>query len=215
MPVDTRKTNMENKIDLLISKFDSHSSDITNRMDKTTALVSELNNKISDIIDKVDSVQKHCEENSNKISAAELKIDSLEQYSRRNNIRIFGIAESATESTDEIVLEFVKNKLGIELSANDIERSHRVGQLTDKNRALLVKFASYRSKSKIFQVKKRLKGSGISIAEDLTRARLTVYQEAKRVHGKNKAWTRDGKIFWEDKGKIHSATNLDGLNNKN
>ena len=54
--------------------------------------------------------------------------DDLEQYSRRNNIRIVGIPEEAEESTDEITIDFMKQKLVVELKENDICRSHRVGR---------------------------------------------------------------------------------------
>lgn len=56
------------------------------------------------------------------------RCDDSEQYSRRNNIRIVGVPERAEKSTDEITIDFMKQKLGAEFKENDICRSHRVGR---------------------------------------------------------------------------------------
>lgn len=230
MPVDTRTTakisavssdlkisttlttmSLEQKIDSLIQKFDSLSLELTHKVEQTNATVVDLNEKFSTLIHSVNNVQRQCETNSKKISSIDTKLDSLEQYSRRSNIRIFGIKEAARESTDRIVCDLIKSKMDIDLNLNDVERSHRVGKDNGKPRAILVKFASYRHKASVYGAKKNLKGTGISITEDLTKFRLGVLQEAKKVCGSNKVWTNDGKIFCDYKGKVHRATTFEEL----
>ena len=66
------------------------------------------------------------------------------------------------------------------ISIQDIERAHRLGkQLSEnsfserdkKSRSIIIKFASYRKRREVFRHKKKLKGSGLVIAENLTKKR--------------------------------------------
>ena len=129
-------------------------------------------------------------------------------------MRVFGIPEDKGENTDAIVLQVAKDKLGIDLRIDDIDRSHRVGAIlrteptsgvsqstsdsvqgrprqessqstsststswaavateakrkNARHRPIIVKFATYRARQSVMAVRRRLKNSGISIAEDLT-----------------------------------------------
>lgn len=123
--------------------------------------------------------------------------DEHEQYSRRNSIRIMGVKESDARPTDDIVLDIAQQH-SIDVDVADIDRSHRVGRKADdKDRAVLVKFTSYRAK-RAFMSKKKELGTNLFFNDDLTRIRGEVlYQarkcrKAKRLKG---AWSFDGRIF--------------------
>ena len=85
-----------------------------------------------------------------------------------------GVKESQEESTDKIVLHIFLNNLGVRLDLSEIDRSHRLGPKKpdqDGNvtsRPIIIKFISYRSRQKVFKIKKKLKDSGYSIFENLT-----------------------------------------------
>src|SRR5690606_13425950 len=49
------------------------------------------------------------------------KTDSIEQYQRLNSIRIFGVEEDDSEKTDELVAQVVKDELGLDIEATDID----------------------------------------------------------------------------------------------
>ena len=53
--------------------------------------------------------------------------DRMEQYSRRNSILIHGLPEENGEDTDSLVIETVKEKMGLDISAADIDRTHQIG----------------------------------------------------------------------------------------
>ena len=72
--------------------------------------------------------KKHLDQ-SERIHTLENKVKDSEQYSRRNCLRIFGIPETKGEKTDDIVLKLAKEKLGVEIDINDIDRSHRTGSM--------------------------------------------------------------------------------------
>ena len=55
-------------------------------------------------------------------------LDRHEQYSRRNCLLIHGVKENKKEDTDEVVIEFFEKEMKEKLSANDIDRSHRLGK---------------------------------------------------------------------------------------
>lgn len=199
MPTDTRSKKMENlssndKLDLIISQNTTISGDIANINMKIDALTLSFNKLEQDVVN-----------NTNQISINAEKIDALEQYTRRNNLRLHGIPENPNENTDCIVVDFISNKLGITISLDEIERTHRVGQKrTAHPRAIIIKFGSYRKRSEVFYAKKALKGTGLLITEDLTKQRQSLFAEKKQQVGNKNTWTRDGKVFWVENGKTLS-----------
>ena len=76
------------------------------------------------------------------------KIDYFDQYSRRNSIRINCVPEFKGENTDGITKSVAK-AIDVELTDHMVDRSHRVdpkSTTNHRNRAIVVKFASYRCK---------------------------------------------------------------------
>lgn len=148
------------------------------------------------------------------------RTDELEQYQRRNNVRIFGIEETAGENTDQIVAELCRGKLGVvDLTVEALCRTHRVGRPPKpgpngekRHRPIIVRFTSYRDRRLVYESKKKLKGTGIIIREDLTARRLELLQRATAVHGVRSTWTQDGRVLWIDSdGTRGAATRLADL----
>ena len=103
------------------------------------------------------------------------KLDNYEQHSRRGAIRVFGVPDDFPGTTDDVLLDLCNNKLKLQppISLDEIEVSHRVGQLeriaprtsedgevsrqTVKPRPIIAKFVSRRTKARVMEVRKRLK----------------------------------------------------------
>lgn len=143
-------------------------------------------------------------------------VDDLEQYSRRNCLRISGVPEADGENTDTIVLN-TANKLNVNISPADIDRSHRIGRpAPGKPREIIVKFSGYHARRGFMLNRKELKGSNIYINEDLTKGRKSMAYmcrqlvKDKRLH---QTWTYDGNIFVKDKSdvkhRIYTVSDLD------
>ena len=167
-----------------IEKNESAILDMEKLMEKREKEIKKLN-------DDLDSQRQSS-------AGLERDLDLLQQYTRRNSVRIFGVPEPATpsEDTDDIAVKLAKEKLGFELDRRDIDRSHRVHQKNkDKPRPILVKLSSYKHKDKFMKNKKKLKGSGISIQEDLTSKTHKLLMMTSRHPKVNAAWTLDGTIF--------------------
>ena len=158
--------------------------------------------ELKDVKDKMVKLEK-------RLDKEKANIETLEQYTRRNSLRIYGIPESANENTDETALKLFKDKLELDLTPMDLDRSHRVtprpreedGQSRssgDRPRAVIVKFARYNARMLVYQAKSKLRGSKIFIKEDLTSRRQEVVSacvdkiKEKRV---KRVWTQDGRVL--------------------
>ena len=119
------------------------------------------------------------------------EINRLEQYSRKSSVRICGIHEEEGEKVTEKVINTIKEEIGVEIEAEEIDITRRVGQRhQDRGRGILVKFVSHKSKVKI--MKKKRQAKNIRVSEDLaqgTRKMLNDIHTKKNSIGVEKAWT--------------------------
>ena len=132
------------------------------------------------------------------------EVHELRQYGRRTNLLIHGVEEEeyrpnekVKEDTDAKVTEIFHARLGLEndFDPKDISRSHRLGKRKNgKKRPIIVRFTSYRARKTVFDAKKKLKGSGVSITENLTKERYDLYKKCGDLFGKENCWTLDGRI---------------------
>ncbi|KAB0801574.1 hypothetical protein PPYR_03760 [Photinus pyralis] len=163
-----------------------------------------MDEKIDVISAAIKTLTVTSNETVGRVAKVEADHDALEQYTRRNNLRISGILETANENCDQLVVQFLENKLNITCTELDIERTHRVGKRQDGvKRAIIVKFASYRKRAEIFASKKLLKKTGFLISEDLTALRYQLYKQYCEIYAKPNVWTTDGRIHYIDKNNSH------------
>lgn len=158
-------------------------------------IVSEMRKTLEENTRVISELKDALVEKDKTIGVLESKIDDLEQYQRRQCLRVFGVSETDGEDTDKLAIDVAK-KIGVDLSVNDIDRSHRIGRKeTDRPRPVIVKFVSYRKRNELFRSKKNLRGTGIVIREDLTKKRHALLQEAITKFGLKNVWTQDGAII--------------------
>lgn len=160
-----------------------------------TAIVEDLKQTIAENSAVIESLKTALEEKDRHIRQLQMKVDDLEQYQRRQCLRIFGVSESESENTDTIAID-VASKIGVQLTESDIDRSHRVGRRnSDRPRPIIVKFVSYRKRAEVFRNKKLLKGSLVTVREDLTKARHNLLKECITKYSLKNVWTQDGDII--------------------
>ncbi len=172
--------------------------------------------------DEADELKKRLDDWTDDTSETTRKLNDLEQYTRRNSIRLFGISESKDkhENCDIIVTNLARDKLGVNIDVHEIDRSHRVGKKPNepgkKPRPIIVKFATYRSRQKLIRNRRKLKGTGITIKEDLTRSNQTLLEQVSRSEKVISSWTTDGRILVlmkiNGKETIRQVTKLEDLN---
>jgi flagellar motor component MotA len=86
-----------------------------------------------------------------------LKTNANEQYSRKYNIPFGGIKGDRKEHCYEKVCTFFQSKLGLKIGNSEYDRIHRVGKRGSKDRQMIVKFKSYRTKAEVIKHRRKLK----------------------------------------------------------
>jgi hypothetical protein len=93
------------------------------------------------------------------------RVSQLERHSRRKNVVIFGVPNEVNVSSDTLPT-FVQDKLGLG-RAPLVASAHRIGKHGDK-RPVLAKFCTEQDKALVMSNVSNLKGTKISINDDLT-----------------------------------------------
>lgn len=123
----------------------------------------------------------------------EKKMHDLEQYGRRNALRFHNPwPEQQGENTDQLITDFVRDKLGVTLAGSDIGRSHRVGdkrKFGNKPRPIIVKFNTYRIREKVARSRSKLRDADenarkVMIVEDLTASRAYLAYKCRELKRK-------------------------------
>ncbi|CAH0715155.1 unnamed protein product, partial [Brenthis ino] len=124
------------------------------------------------------------------------EVDRMEMSRRRKMLLFHGVAEKKNEDTTTVVTSVVAEHLDLpNFASANIGSSYRLGRSSgDKRRPIVVKFTNVQVRDSVWFAKTRLKGSGITESEFLTKRRHELFLEARRRFGIGKCWTRDGLI---------------------
>ena len=149
------------------------------------------------LMQRLDKLEHEKNKLETKLTKAVGLTDDQQQYSRRNCLLFHGVKEESSEDTDNIVTEICAEKLRLDVGKSMIDRSHRIRpkKKDQKPRPIIIKFCSYRDRSKVFYNKKMLKGSGLTITESLTKTPIDLLNEVQGIVGQGNSWTIDGNIF--------------------
>ena len=90
---------MTDSVKFTSSKFDEYEEEKLER----EARIVELESKVVSL--------------STKVEKLEYTANRMEQYSRRSSILIHGLPEEKGEDTDSLVIETVKEKMGLDISS--------------------------------------------------------------------------------------------------
>lgn len=143
-----------------------------------------------------------------KMSELEIRLESQEQYSRRTSLRFHNIKVPVNErgriihpvNTDDLILDICNTLPGVNLTINDIGRSHVIGRAKSGKCQVIVRFLSYRTRNLVYTNKKSLRANpdGIFITENLTPYRTTLTKRLAQLKFDKQIqayWTSDGRIF--------------------
>ena len=177
----------------------------------------EQANNISELKTEVNGL-KH------EIQLLKKQNDDHEQHSRNDCLVLHGLPETGPderENTDAVVCDTVNKLLGVDLTPNDIKRSHRLGPVKPQKietratkqttRPIIFKLQHFNKRKEIFSMKKKLKGKGIMITENLTRYRYDLYKKAVQKFGVKAVWSLEGRITVKLNGERKSFTTIEEL----
>lgn len=191
---------------------------------------------VAPLMQQIEELKKTVANKDQEIADLHARVDELEQYSRRNCVRISGIPAADNENTDEVTMK-LGAALGVTITTDMIDRSHRVGRPDQADRQIIVKFTSYRHKRLLMGVRRHLKHKtastmgfsppasaaeaaarsaprGVFVNDDLTRQRARLAAKARRLKQERRiqdTWVRDGEIFIKKNEKISKVFNEEEL----
>lgn len=149
--------------------------------------IKETQKKVKELTTEVENLKKE-----NK--ALEDNMERMEQHRKRKSIRIHGVTESREERVSEKVIETLKDKMKINIRNDEMENCFRTGKTRNGKRSILVTLTREDIKKTIVQNRGKLKGTGISIAEDVTPGKYALSLQAKQKLGKENVWILGGEI---------------------
>ena len=142
-----------------------------------------------------------------ELDSLKINVNNLEQYGRRNSLRFNNLTVDTSQKEDDMihaVVTFINNNMmqnGEKITDRDVERCHPIGRkVRGRKPQIIVKFSSYKTKSKVFSNKTMLKGHGDKtfVTEDLTTQNHQVVKsllELRKSRKINSFWTSNGKIL--------------------
>lgn len=181
---------MEAKLDAILNRLKN--------LEAVPTIVDEIKNKLVlfeenciQLNKKIDLLEFENQDLRHKLVTVENKLTYLEDQSRRANIVIRGLKNpdeimETWDTVENLVIDFMKKKLDIHLSATDIERAHRITNNRAYIKPIVVKLVSYKKKTEILKSAYKLKGTNVVIQEDFCsrtieerKALLPVMKKAK------------------------------------
>ena len=157
-----------------------------------------------------------------RIAAIESHSDDLEQQGRKGSVRVFGVPEETSGSTDDKILQICNDNLGLDppLTLDDLEVTHRLGReekkkegdnVIPKPRPIIVKFTNRRVKGRVMDARSTLKdnpcehsngkSAPVYIQDDLTKRRANLAymaRQLKRSGAITDTWVSNCKVLAKD-----------------
>uniref|UniRef100_A0A8D9AKF1 Uncharacterized protein n=1 Tax=Cacopsylla melanoneura TaxID=428564 RepID=A0A8D9AKF1_9HEMI len=194
-----------------IEKF-FKSSDFSKIVEK--AVADTLERRLSEMQSRIKQIEEKNQELEKENQRMKSKFNDLEQYGRRMNLRVYGINEAGKKPLDErhlegAVVKILNEKMGMDITNKDLQACH----YTDKKKVgVIIRFVSRKNRDQIFFSKRKLRGTKISITEDLTRENYKLLKHAQQEFDKKNIWTINGAIRIKIKDVIYKVKNVDDLN---
>ena len=106
------------------------------------------------------------------------KCEENEQYGRRLCLRIKGVPRKDKEKSDEVLKEVRKlfDEAEVEIPDAVLDRAHRISKA---NNDIIVRFTTFRHRTLFYRQRKKLNGKSVHL--DLTKSRLELLKESKKV----------------------------------
>ena len=183
------KLEVEKLFDEKIKQYETENFIMEQTVDQLEEKLKKVEESIEVLKEKNTTLEKELRENKNDVN-------DLEQYGRRWNLRIFGIEEKGNEENcKQHIVDLCKTKLNITISENDIDAAHRVGARHDNRpRGIIVRFYRRTIRNTIIRARSALKGSRITVREDLTRLNAALLNRASNHPRVDRTWTWNGKV---------------------
>ncbi|KAL4704776.1 hypothetical protein ACJJTC_018287 [Scirpophaga incertulas] len=115
---------------------------------------------------------------------------------KRKCLLLSGVPEVPGEKVLDTSLALLhKHLVGLDIDCNSIKYCHRLGAYSEgRNRPIVIRFCMGVVRGQVWKAKTKLKGSGLVLAEFLTKDRQTLFQTARKHFGLSNVWTSNGSV---------------------
>ncbi|GFS24935.1 hypothetical protein ElyMa_007015000 [Elysia marginata] len=162
--------------------------------------------KIKSLEQEIEKLKEEVKATHNNIQQNRIQINNLEQYSRKKNIKLLNVKENPNETVSETERKVIEIASSIDVTLNpvDIDIAHRVGKPTDnKNRPIIVRLMHLKTKSALFQNRRKLKGRPIVLVEDLIYENARLLNQVRGFSFVERSWSMGGVVYAKSpQGKI-------------
>lgn len=173
--------------------------------------LSQLATRVADKVNLPAVEDKVCNLQSEN-TVLKQKITTLEQKSLQNNLRISGIDEKAGEQATDQVLNVLNGTMGLTLCSGDFDACYRVGSDLNKS-AIILKLRDYKNKELIMKNRRKLKNTGVKIAEDMCKPLHDLFMRAITELGYKNVWFFGGFIYAKVGGVRHKILTAADIEN--
>ena len=233
MAVQAALDNISKRLDTLATKVDVEqmrdevkclTETFMEKLEKLEGRLLDTEVKAEKVESEVKSLKKVNEtatgmikQQDRRIKQNERKLNDVQQYSRRWNLRVFKVPEKEKETAADCtakVCAIFSDKVGIPITASDIQVAHRTGQRSStRARPILVRFFDRKKRDSVIISRRNLKNKGYVIGEDLTYANCQVFRKASEHSATMSVWSSNGKILAKVKNsrivRVNIHTDLD------
>lgn len=177
---------------------------VVHTTEQTELLKQEISTSISGVSLSVSQSQQ-------EVKLLQNRCLLLERNLRRNNVVIFGM-NLITDNLLHETLKTLNRYLKTSFVASDINNIRRIGK--GQQTPVVLEFVSYLRKRSVFENVKNLKGTGISVGNDLCKedreSNKVLVQYLKKAKAENiKAYIKGGKLMID--GKAYTVAELQNV----
>ena len=144
-----------------------------------------------------------------EIQQLKIELNRQQQHTRSYNCRIFGMEESENEDLKKKVCSLIGGALGVKIAKTDIAAAHRLpSKNKDRPHPVIVRFVDKEVKFLVLKQRKKLKGTGKSITEDMTVGNIKLLNRAENSKVFQSVWFSNGRVHAIDSRGKHKLLEL-------
>ena len=210
--INTRLDSVEKRLAVMEQRTADYESGLNDLSTRVMEIQGTTDGGVVDgVQDRLQEIMQELSTVKTEIKAAVCSANDAEQYGRRNNIRIRGLPLGEKDDCRSAVVSFLKEKLQVNVSGDDIEaahilptRSNENAKSTDQSTAravpkqhpvIIVRFRSREARDGVLRKRRLLKNTPFAIVEDLTALNSKTLTRVSKDPAVAAAWSWNGKII--------------------
>lgn len=193
--MDPKLTNSMDELEKLFSSRMAEYEDKLHKVSSDTSPAPEIAALAREFTEFKTFIWQALSNMKTQIELLALGLDRHETAMRRKVLLIHGVPERSNEKLHDVVLQIITNQMKLpEVGKDFIHVCHRLGSSQRKARPILLRLFSMEHRRMIWDNKKSLKGTGITLSEFLTQGRHKTFTTARKHFGTKSCWSVEGKI---------------------